>query len=272
MMNAYNENEITSRENPLIKQYIKLRDHKKHRSELKMFVLEGKRLVMDAVSEGAELELGFVTREAQKKYPDEVNLLRQALKKDLYLITDELGDVLSDTKGSQGIYCCARALDKIPAVDKINTGGKFLVLNSLQDPGNIGTIIRAADAVGINGVYLCSCCDIYNPKVVRSTMGSLFRVPFCDSAKYSSVIALLRASGIATYASVVDKDAQSVKDVTFDGGAAIVIGNEGRGLAREDADLCDKKITIKMNGNINSLNAASAASILLWEMTRREVR
>lgn len=140
----------------------------------------------------------------------------------------------------------------------------------MQDPGNIGTIIRAADAVGIDRVYLCSCCDIYNPKTVRSAMGSMFRVKLTDNDNYADVISSLKDAGVTTYASVIDSSAQSLRDTVFDRRSAVVIGNEGNGLSEEDADACDKKITIKMKGNINSLNAASAASIMLWEMTRTE--
>ena len=272
MTDALYLKDISSRENPLVKRYAKLRDYKKYRSELGMFVIEGARLCADAAAEGMELEYGFITHRAAEKYPDTADALHKALGDRLYFIPEELAQVLSDTKGSQGIYCCVkiRTLDKIISADKINDGGKYLVLNNLQDPGNIGTIIRAADAVGIDRVYLCSCCDIYNPKTVRSAMGSMFRVKLTDNDNYADVISSLKDAGVTTYASVIDSSAQSLRDTVFDRRSAVVIGNEGNGLSEEDADACDKKITIKMKGNINSLNAASAASIMLWEMTRTE--
>lgn len=262
--------QVTSRDNPLVKQYIKLRDQKKYRIELGLFVLEGARLISDAVSEGLRIEYAFVTEQAANKYPETAAGLMKASIIGTYLIPESLGDVLSATQGSQGLYCCAHTLDKITAADKMNTVGKYLVLDNLQDPGNIGTIIRAADAVGIDGIFLCGCCDIYNPKTVRSTMGSMFRVPLVDDMDYESVISLLHACGIMTFASVVDADARDIRRVSFAGGSAVVIGNEGNGLTERDASLCNQKITIKMKGNINSLNAASAASIILWEMTDEE--
>lgn len=233
-----------------------------------MFVLEGARIALDAAKEGVELVYGFVTEAAKGKYPETVDELSAALGARLYVIPDSLADKLSDTKGSQGIFVCAKALDKNHIADKIKDGGKFLVLNNLQDPGNVGTIIRVSDAVGIAGVYLCGCCDIYNPKTVRSTMGSMFRISFECGMTYSEVIGMMKEHGIVTYASVIDKSAQSLRETDFEPDCAVVIGNEGSGLTAEEAEACDKRVTIKMKGNINSLNAASAAGIFLWELTK----
>ncbi len=261
-------NEITSRENTLIKEYISLRDKKRSRSEHKRFVIEGARIAADAASEGVEIVYGFVTDEAAVKYSEAVDKLASALGERLYKIPAALADKLSDTKGSQGIFLCAKTLDKNPMPDKIKDSAKFLILAGLQDPGNVGTIIRAADAVGLAGVYLCGCCDIYNPKTVRSTMGSMFRVPFECGKSFEEVIGLMRGRGVATYASVIDQNAQSLRETEFEPSCAVVIGNEGSGLSQGEISACDKCITIKMKGNINSLNAASAAGIFLWELTK----
>lgn len=261
-------NEITSRENPLIKDYIKLRDNRKHRTQQKTFVLEGARIIEDALKEEAELSYAFITEEASIKYQSVVMALTSALGSRAYRIPGELASKLSDTKASQGIFAVAKTLDKILSADKIKDGGKYLILDSLQDPGNVGTIIRAADAVGISGIFLCGCCDIYNPKTVRSTMGSLFRVPLLCNMEYQSVISVMKDADIITYASVIDGSAESLADIAFEENCAVVIGNEGNGLSYEDAALCDKRLTIRMKGNINSLNAASAAGIILWELMK----
>lgn len=261
-------NKITSRENPLIKDYIKLRDIRKYRTEEEMFPLEGARLIEDALNEGVKLRYAFFTPEAEVKHPGVVSALIAALGEEAYEIPSGLVQKLCDTKASQGLFAAAKVLDKILTADKIKDGGKFLILDQLQDPGNVGTIIRAADAVGISGVFLCGCCDVYNPKVVRSTMGSLFRVPVSQDMEYREVISAMNESGIATYASVVDSSARSLAEVSFEKDAAVVIGNEGNGLSPEDAALCKERITIKMKGNINSLNAATAAGIILWEMMK----
>ncbi len=259
---------ITSKDNPGIKLYIKLRDQKKARTENKMFILEGARIVDDAVKENVRLECAFVTEEAARKYPETVSELSLALGDKLHFVPPEIASRLSDTKSAQGVFAIAARLDKTLDIDKINNGGKFLILNCVQDPGNVGTILRVADAVGIDGVFLCgNSCDIYNPKIVRSTMGSLFRLPVCDDLSYSETVSALKQKGIATLASVIDTDAKSVRSFSFPKNCAVVIGNEGNGLTREEALMCDERITIKMRGNINSLNAAMAAGIILWEMT-----
>lgn len=183
---------ITSKDNPLVKQYIKLRDFKKHRAEEKKFVLEGARIISDAAEEGIKIDFGFITDLALEKYPEAAEQLYNACKGRIYGVSPEIASRLSDTKGGQGIFCCAFALDKILTADTINNGGKYLVLNNLQDPGNVGTIMRSCDAVGADGVFLCGCCDIYNPKTVRSTMGSMFRLKWSDGESYENVISALK--------------------------------------------------------------------------------
>lgn len=260
--------EITSRSNPLIKEYIGLRDSKRARREQLAFVLEGARLIEDAIGEGVGIKYCFFSGEAAKKHESLVLRLERLTGGRAYKISDSLCGVLSDTSTSQGIFAAASALDKFNLIDKIKYGGKYMVLRNLQDPGNVGTIVRAADAVGLDGIFLCGCADIYNPKTVRSTMGSMFRIPFDQSAEYSALVMLMKDSGLVTYASVVDGDAVDLRENTFEDACAIVIGNEGRGLSDGDTALCDKRITIKMKGNIDSLNAATAASIFLWELTK----
>ena len=261
--------EILSRDNPKVKLFCKLRDKRSARDKEGLFVLEGARIIADAIKENILLKTAFYTSEAAEKHPDIVLALCGILGEDAHLVSDEISAKLGDTAAPQGIFAVAARLDKTPPLDKI-VSGKFLVLNNLQDPGNIGTILRAADAVGISGVYLCGGCDIYNPKLVRSTMGSLFRVPVCDDLSYAEVMSLFKDSHVKTYAAVVDKDADSLRGFAFPANCAVVIGNEGNGLSKEDADLCDGKITIKMSGTIESLNAASAATIFLWELMKGE--
>lgn len=261
-------NEITSRENPLIKDYIRLRDSRRARTSEKMFIIEGARIVEDALNEGVSISYAFITDDAAQRYGRAASRLIDSLGSKVYRIPDSLAAKLSDTKGYQGIFAAAKVLDKTLSVDKIKDGGKFLVLDNLQDPGNVGTIIRAADAVGISGIFLCGCCDIYNPKTVRSTMGSLFRVKLSSDCEYSEVMAKMKDLGVMTYASVIDGSAESLADIAFEDNCAVVIGNEGNGLSYEDASLCARRLTIRMKGNINSLNAASAAGIILWELMK----
>ncbi|MEG0692676.1 MAG: RNA methyltransferase, partial [Oscillospiraceae bacterium] len=139
----------------------------------------------------------------------------------------------------------------------------------LQDTGNVGTIIRTAEAVGIDGIIMTNkSCDIYNPKVIRGTMGSVFRMNFMITDDCSGLLTNFMQHNVKTYASVIHKEATSLEDVLFTSPSVLLIGNEGNGLSMEIQSLCSEKITIKMAGNTESLNASMAACILMWEMTK----
>ena len=129
-------------------------------------------------------------------------------------------------------------------------------------------IIRTADALGLDGVIFSESCDIYNPKTVRATMGSIFRIPVYHEVSSDILFERLKEAEIPSYAAVVDDNAASVSDMTFDKGGAVFIGNEGNGLSEEIQGMCSKSITIKMTGNTESLNAAMAAGIIMWELMK----
>lgn len=253
---------ITSKDNPSIKLYRKLSDSKKTRKDNNLFVLEGARLCFDS-SAVSMIKLLIVTEGSYEKYNDKLSAFQGKIIK----ISDELGNKLSDTVNTQGVFAICEMPERISVSDFIESNGKYIILNSLQDPLNIGTIIRTADALGINGVVLCGCCDLYNPKVIRGTMGSVFRIKTIET-NFCDVISELKSKKIISYAAIVDKSAKSLTECDFSKGCAIVIGNEGNGLSEEDVMLCDDKFTIRMQGSIESFNAATAATIILWEMSR----
>ncbi len=259
---------ITSKDNPTIKLFSKLKEQKKARLGLGLFVIEGIRICTDALIEDVKVSNVLYTQSAYEKYGETIDLLAAKSANGYLCISDDISLKLSDTKSPQGVFCILETLDKNSSNGKIDKIGKYLVLNNLQDPGNVGTILRVADAVGLKGVFLCNCCDIYNPKTVRSTMGSLFRMSICTTLEYNEVLNLFAEANIPTYASVIDQDALNLRSVEFNESCAVVIGNEGNGLSLEDANACNYKLTIKMQGNINSLNAAAAAGIIMWEMTK----
>ncbi len=256
--------EITSAENPKIKFYKKLSENKRCRRESGLFTLEGARLVSDAAAEGAPIQAVFATRTYFDKYGETSPFPADA---EMYLIPDELGKKISSTDNAQGIFAVCRTLDKLSVSDIIKNGGRYILLHNIQDPGNLGTMIRTADALGMDGVFLAECCELYNPKTVRSTMGSLFRVSISETA-FGEVFPQFGQNGVPTFAAVVDGDAVSLTDCDLSGGGAVLIGNEGNGLPREISDMCDVKLTIKMSGNVNSLNAAMAAGIIMWELAK----
>jgi len=259
---------ICSRDNDSIKLYIKLSESKKYRREYMKFTLEGLRLIADAARENAELHCVFATESFMSKHSDALDFLSRANIGRIYMISDELGEKISVTEGAQGIFAICGAIDKFSISDTIRTGGRYILLHNIQDPGNMGTIIRTADAVGLNAVIAVNCCDIYNPKVIRSTMGSLFRMPVIDT-DISTAMSYFKGCGIKTYAAVVDSSALSLSSCDFSEGGAVFIGNEGNGLPDDVALQCSERLTIKMHGNVDSLNAAMAAGIIMWELAGR---
>lgn len=255
---------ITSNENANVKLYVKLSSSKKARDEHNKFTLEGSRILREAVLENADIQIIFATQSAFER---DKEFLESHLDKILF-ISDGVAKKLSDTKSNQGVFAVINKPQKKDFSSQ-PLSGKLVVLNNIQDPGNLGTILRTADAVGASGVVLSeNCCDLFNPKVVRSTMGSLFRLDIYIENDFCEVCGILKSKGIKTYAAVVSKQACEIRSAEFPKSSAIVIGNEGNGLKDEHADLCDERVTIKMNGNIDSLNAGIAAAILMWEMTK----
>ncbi|MDO5560104.1 MAG: RNA methyltransferase [Oscillospiraceae bacterium] len=258
---------IKSKDNPHIKLYLKLAGSKKERKNYGMYVLEGYRLVVDALMEDSKIASLFLTESAYEKYSSELSQadLREV---NVLIISNELGIRISSTEKTQGVFAICRAAAEKEFEASAKSDGKYIVLYQLQDPGNVGMIIRTADAVGIDGIILSESCELYNPKVVRSTMGSLFRVNIFPDENIEKIITTMQEKRITTYAAVVDSDAQSLSQQIFGPGSAVLIGNEGNGLPDDISSKCDKRVTIKMKGNVNSLNAAMATGIFMWEMTK----
>lgn len=254
---------ISSKDNARVKKFTKLSQSRSERNADGLFVLEGIRLVADAIAENAPFEYILATQKAlasmELKIPGGVETL---------CITDEIASKISATRSPQGIFAVCRVLDKINLRGTIYKKGKYVLLCGIQDPGNLGMILRTADAMGMDGVFLSGCCDIYNPKVVRATMGSLFRVAFAR-AEDSEIMALFAEAGIKTFAAVVDGGCDAAQ-TKFPPGSALLIGNEGSGLPEILSAACDSRITIRMSGSIESLNAAMAAGILMYLMTSRQ--
>ena len=257
---------ITSKDNAQLKHAVKLKKSAKHRRQSGQFLAEGVRVCMDALRSGAEVETLFVTDAAASKYAEAFRELSARAHKTC-LLTPSLFALISDTQTPQGFLCVIKALDKSADFDTIENGGKFLALDNVQDPNNLGTILRSAEAFGVSGVLMSSdCCDVFNPKVVRGSMGAVFRLPIMETADLSAYFCA--HPRLNTYAAVVDADAEKVTELGFCEPCAVIIGNEGNGIRQQTVAACRHRITIPMNGKAESLNASVAAAILIWEMVR----
>ena len=255
---------ITAKNNPKIKEIKGLLTSSKDRKNTGLFVLEGVRLCCDAVKSGCEITSVFCTENCAEKYADSINELKSACS-DFFFVSEDVLKSISDTVTPQGVVCTV----KMRSNDFDYEGGKrYIALDTIQNPDNLGAISRTAEAFGIDGMVICGGCDIYNPKALRASMGALFRMPVLICQNLEDEVEKCRKLGINTFATVPDREAKNIVTVDFSKGGMCIIGNEGNGVSKEIIEKCDDGITIKMDGRAESLNAASAASIVMWEMAR----
>lgn len=260
---------ISSRKNANVRVLRSLFREKQARDEQGMFAVEGDHLCGELVRAGFNVTFAAFTEKAAVKYPETVALLTE--KADTAaVITEELAEYISDTKSPQGLFAAAeiRGLGEPPSASVFGENArKIVVLDGVQDPGNVGTVIRTAEALGIDGaVLLGGCADIRSPKTLRASMGSVFRLPCvcCETERLSVLL-----PGFTLFAAMLDKNAKRLGEVKFPEKTAIVIGSEGAGVSPEAAAVCGEKIYIPING-AESLNAAAAAAIILWELKRSQ--
>lgn len=253
---------ISSRKNKNVGFMRQLLRERSERRKNGMFAVEGDHLCGELAEMSAfgEVELFLYTEKAAEKYPRTVGALC-AVCRDSFGITDELGEYISDTKSSQGLFAAAVMKQRqIP-----ENARKVAVLDGVQDPGNVGTIIRTAEALGFDGVITVgACADVFSPKVLRSSMGSALRMPI---EELSPDMLKGRLSGFMKYAAMLDDTAAKLGEERFLKRTAVVIGSEGKGVSDEVAALCDKKLYIPISG-AESLNAAIAAAVIMWEISK----
>ena len=260
-MRAFNI--ITSRENPLIKLVAALQVSSEKRKRNGLFVLEGLRICKDACDNGIKFDKLIVSDAAAEKYAADTEKF-SLISDECYKIPDSLFKKISDTKTPQGIIAVA----KMPVTGScgIEKNGKYIALENVSDPSNLGAISRTAEALGVNGIILSSDgCDPYSPKALRASMGTLLRVPVFVTESFAET---LKSTGLKRYACVVDKTAESIKEQSFENGSVVMIGNEANGLTDSAKQSADVLVTIPMTGRAESLNAAAAAAIAMWEMMK----
>lgn len=253
--------ELTSRKNDTVRRFRELARDKKLRDEQGVFVIEGDHLCTEAVECGLDIVMALYTEKAKEKYPAAVEMLVASAKSSA-VISQDIAEYISDTKAPQGLFAEVRRRESTMLPE-----GRLVILDGVQDPGNVGTIIRTAEAFGIRGVLLCTkCADVYSPKVLRASMGSVFRLP-CIVCDVPQRITALRGSGYDVYGSMLDENAQKLGDIRFGEKAAVVIGSEGSGITEETKAACTGGLYIPITG-AESLNAAAAATVMIWELSK----
>lgn len=258
---------ITSSSNPRIRRVIQWRQKARERRADSVFLAEGFKMFEEA-PEGMVREV-YVTPGALEKAASRPKLRKKLEEAGCETVTEELFARMSDTQSPQGLLCVLRQPVYKLAQLLDRPSPLLVVLENLQDPGNLGTIVRTGEGAGITGVIMsCGTVDIFNPKTIRSTMGSIFRVPFLYVDSMEQALSEMHGRGIRTYAAHLEgkKDYDSF---SYRGGTAFLIGNEGNGLSRETAKRADEYLKIPMEGRVESLNAAVAASLLMYEARRQ---
>ncbi len=253
---------ITSKENSLIKLVCALQGSSSKRKEHNLFVLEGLRICDDAFVCGIRFDKLIVSETAVKKYGDTMNKYIENANES-YRIPDSLFKKISDTSTPQGIIALAKMPNKNT---NINLNGKYIALENIADPSNLGAVCRTAEALGVDGIILSGeGCDPYSPKSLRASMGTLLRMPLILLDDFAME---LKNLGLRLFACVIDKDATPITEVDFSGGSVVIIGNEANGITEQTKTVSDQRITIKMSGKAESLNASVAAAIAIWEMMK----
>ncbi|QHQ59877.1 23S rRNA (guanosine(2251)-2'-O)-methyltransferase RlmB [Anaerocolumna sedimenticola] len=257
---------ITSSSNSQIKNIIQLQKKSRARTEQGAFVTEGTKMFEES-KDGGYLIKAYVS---ESFYNEQLTETPDYFKGFPYeVVADGVLKEASDTLTPQGVM----AIVKKPVydLDKIITGQQvnLLLLEDIRDPGNLGTIIRTAEGAGITGIILSkTSVDMYNPKVIRSTMGAIYRMPFIYAEDFKNTLIQIKRNDISIYAAHLNTDF-AYDDVNYPEKCAILIGNEANGLSDEIAGMSDQYIKIPMEGSVESLNAAIAAAILMYEVYRQ---
>lgn len=269
---------ITSRQNENVKKLCALTE-KKQRAATRLFRFDGVKLFREATLCGLETERVFIkessSREMWQSVGEELERLDPS---QIFYLSDELFLRVSEEKSPQGIITVAKYIDKLHKSVKIYNEDnlpcaqeRVILLESIRDAGNLGTMIRCAASLGVSRLVISSdCADIYNSKTIRAAMGGLFRlrIDMLDDGEMPRYISALRESGRRVFAAALDERAVNLGSFALTCRDCFVIGNEGHGLCEETLSACDGSVIIPMQEGCESLNAACAATILIWEQRR----
>ena len=260
---------ISSKDNETIKHIKKLKD-KKYRDEYGEFIVEGFKMIEEAINEKVKIKTIIVCDDCRQNCSLPQNLMYEVAKYNCIYVTEKIFNTITNVVNHQGIMAI---IDKkeLENVEVDYNESNYLILNDIQDPGNIGTILRTADSLNIKQIIVSNkTADVYNPKVVRSTMGAIFRVKVIMVDDLVKQIKIMQKQGIKVYSTDLNTE-ESIYTADYNK-AAIVIGNEANGVSKEVIEASDGRIKIPMLGKTESLNAAVATSIILYEVYRDKLK
>lgn len=266
---------IESRNNPTIKSITALRDRKARESE-RLFYFEGVHLLEEYLRAGYRPKFLFLREDVTDKY---ISLAEKA-ECEIYEVTESVYSKLSEEKAPQGIFTVSELLPNLHYARNENEleqmagelNGNSIMLVDMQDNGNVGTVIRTSAALDCKVLLCGNCADVYSPKTARATMGALFTNDIYICPDTLKAIAALRNKQIRVIASALDERAQRLGEYEINENDCFVVGNEGKGLPQTVIEKCDMTCFIPMTAKTESLNAASAASVLLWEAKRGKLK
>ena len=260
---------ISGRNNDFITETCKLKQ-KKYRNQTGLFYIEGVKLFKEVLNSDYIKKLKYIIAEESIADIVGAGIARPSIDEKITVVTvtKEVYKKLTDEEAFEGVMC---VIEK-PAEEIILSYKKpVIILCSVRDPGNVGTIIRTADAIcNVDIILSDDCADIYSSKTQRAAMGAIFRQNIKVSKNIEKVLANLKENGYNIFAAHLDKNSIPVEKADFDSKTAVIFGNEGNGLSGNIVSLCDKKIIIPINQNSDSLNVSVAAAIIMWEISKSE--
>lgn len=258
---------IESRQNKIVKKIESLKN-KKDRDKTGLFVVEGERFVLE-IPNNIKVDM-FAVSESYYKNNDIEKFENIA---SVFVLSDNVFKFCADTENPQGILAVCEKFEKNPqdVVSSKKENGFYIIAEELNDPGNLGTIIRTADAARADGIFLTKgSVDLYNPKVLRSTMGAIFHINIFQNCDVAETVELLKENNISIYAAHL-KGEKYPYSLDLKKGTAFFIGNEARGLSYKATSLCDDLVKLPIPGQAESLNASMAAGILMYEVVRQRI-
>ena len=258
---------ITSKDNELIKHIRKLKD-KKYRDESNEYVVEGVKLVEEAVKENAKIKQIIVCEDTTRTYEIPTHIMLEIAKYECISVSDKIFNIITQVTNPQGIMAIIEKNAQDAQIDY--TQDIIVVLDDVQDPGNLGTILRTVDSIGLNQIIVSKgTADAFNSKVVRSTMGAIFRIKIIEVENLAQAIKEMRKHHFKLMVTSLQTK-NSIYDIDFNK-KIIVIGNEANGVSKEIQDIADEKAKIPMLGRTESLNASVAAGVVMYEYVRQKL-